>query len=114
MVILFKKPNHHLNGNGCQKCCLGRFSKISIEWLDNIMKKEHIFIQHAGNIGEKKIIIDNKKIQFDGFCKENNTVFEFYGDFFHGNPEIYNKNEINPLNEKHMMNYMIIRLKEKN
>jgi hypothetical protein len=95
-----QKPNDHLSGNGCQKCCLGRFSKISIEWLDNIMKKENIFIQHAGNIGEKEIIIDNKKIRFDGFCEENNTVFEFYGDFFHGNPELYRENDINPINKK--------------
>lgn len=95
-----QKPNDHLSGNGCQKCCLGRFSKIAIEWLDNIMKKENIFIQHAGNIGEKEIIINNKKIRFDGFCEENNTVFEFYGDLWHGNPNIYDKNDINPLNKK--------------
>ena len=43
-IIICKEPNDHLSGNDCQKCCLGRFTKITIEWLDNIMKKEYIFI----------------------------------------------------------------------
>jgi hypothetical protein len=92
-----QKPNDHLSGNGCQKCCLGRFSKISIELLDNIMKKENIFIQHAGNIGEKEIVIDNKRIRFDGYCENTNTVYEFHGSYFHGDPKIYNKDDINLL-----------------
>ena len=43
------------------------------------MKKENIFIQHAGNIGEKEVKINNKKILFDGFCEVTNTVYKYYG-----------------------------------
>ena len=28
-------------------------------------------------------------IQVDGYCKETNTVYEFHGDVYHGNPELY-------------------------
>jgi len=93
-------PNDHLNGCGCQKCGMGNYSKICIEWLETIMKNENIFIQHANNGGEIKIKINKKLYKFDGFCKETNTIYEFMGDFFHGNPKTYNQNDINPLNKK--------------
>jgi len=93
-------PNDHLNGCGCQKCGLGNYSKICIEWLETIMKNEKIYIQHANNGGEKNIKINKKLIKFDGFCKETNTVYEFMGDFYHGNPKLYNQNDINPVNKK--------------
>lgn len=95
-----QKPNDHLNGCGCKKCNSSGFSKISIKWLESIMKKEKIFIQHAMNDGEKEIKINNNKYKFDGYCKDNNTVFEFYGDFFHGNPKIYNLENTNNLCKK--------------
>jgi len=46
------------------------------------------------------IKINNKIIKFDGYDNKTNTVFEFYGNLWHGNPEIYNKNDINPINKK--------------
>jgi hypothetical protein len=95
-----QKPNDHLSGNGCQKCCSMGFSKIAIEWLDSIMKKENIFIQHAGNIGEKEIILNYKRIKFDGYCEETNSVYEFHGDYFHGNPKMYKKDDMNLLSKK--------------
>ena len=76
------------------------FSKIAIEWLNSIMKKENIFIQHAENIGEKELILNNKRIKCDGFCNATNTIYEFHGNFFHGHPLLYNKNDINPLTKK--------------
>ena len=93
-------PNDHLSGCGCQKCGLGNYSKICIEWLENIMKKDNIFIQHGYNFIEKKIKINNKMYKFDGYCEETNTVYEFYGDFWHGNPEIYKSESIHPLIKK--------------
>jgi hypothetical protein len=32
----------------------------------------------------------------DGFDSETNTVYEFYGDYYHGNPKIYKKDDVNP------------------
>lgn len=98
--IFSQSPNDHLSGNGCQKCAIGCFSKISIKWLDGIAKTENIFIQHAGNIGEKKIKINDRIFKFDGFCETSNTVYEFYGDFWHGNLSKYNQNDIHPIIKK--------------
>lgn len=96
-----QRPNDHLCGNGCQKCCSSGFSKVCIKWLNDIMKKENIYIQHAKNKGEKRIFVNNKfKYKLDGYCKENNTIYEFYGDFWHGNPKFYDKNDINPITKK--------------
>ena len=95
----FQSPNDHLCGCGCQKCSIGFFSKISIKWLEEISQKENIFIQHAGNIGEKKIKINDKLFKFDGYCEITNTVYEFHGDFWHGNPLKYDKNALHPLNK---------------
>ena len=33
----------------------------------------------------------------DGYCKETNTVYEFNGDYFHGNPTIYDQTDENKL-----------------
>ncbi|MGI0075910.1 MAG: DUF7487 domain-containing protein [Nitrosopumilaceae archaeon] len=69
------------------------FSHIAIQWLESIMVRDNIFIQHAQNVNEYKI--PNTKLQVDGYCKETNTIYEFYGDFFHGNPKIYEANFYN-------------------
>ena len=31
----------------------------------------------------------------DGYCSETNTVYEFNGDYWHGNPDVYNADDIN-------------------
>ena len=68
--------------------------------MDEISKKENIFIQHIGNIGEKIIKINNKIFKLDGYCEKTNTIYEFLGDFWHGNPKIFNSNDINPVIKK--------------
>ena len=77
------------------------YSKKAIEWLDSISKK----IQHAERGGEKEIQVTtmlrngrDKTYTFkvDGYNKKTNTVYEFYGDYFHGNPLKYNQNDIGP------------------
>jgi len=49
---------------------------------------------------EKTIKIKSKSFYVDGFCPKTNTVYEFYGDFWHGNPKKYNSFEINPFSKK--------------
>jgi hypothetical protein len=71
-------PNDHLNGCGCNKCRINNYSKMCIEWLNKIMEDENIFIQHAENLGEKNIKINDKTIKFDGYCEKTNTVYEFF------------------------------------
>ena len=59
-------------------------------------------IQHALNGGEKKLAINNKTYNVDGFCEENNTVYEFCGCFWHGCPKCFKPNIINSKNKKDM------------
>jgi len=81
-------PNHHLKGCGCPKCC-SNVSKISQQWLDylNIPKKYR----------EVLVKYNDKQYLVDAYDNKTNTVYEFNGDFWHGNPRIYNLDEINPI-----------------
>lgn len=87
-------PYDHKIGRGCPKC-QNQYSKKSIEWLNYISEKNNIIIQHAENYGEKYIY---GKTKVDGYCEENNTIYEFHGDFWHGNPKLYDPIQINPKN----------------
>ena len=76
------------------------FSKISIMWLNYLSNGNNI--KHALNGGEKELTIGDKTYKVDGFCKETNTVHEFYGCFWHGCPNCYKPNIINSKNQKDM------------
>jgi len=76
---------------GCPKCCKNQHSKMSIEWIEIISKLNNNIIQHALNGEEFKI--PNTRFKADGFCKETNTIYEFHGDYWHGNPNIYEPND---------------------
>ncbi|MGI0075915.1 MAG: DUF7487 domain-containing protein [Nitrosopumilaceae archaeon] len=69
-----------------------KFSHKAVLWLESIIKKENIFIQHAQNIGEYKV--PGTRIKVDGYCQKTNTIYEFYGDYYHGNPKIFESNYI--------------------
>lgn len=88
----------HLIGHQCVKCSQKGFSKVAIKWLTFVENTKNIVIQHAINGGEFKI----GKYKVDGYHKDTNTVFEFYGDLWHGNLNRYDKNYINPVNKKPM------------
>lgn len=88
----FARPNDILNNNsGCPMCTHHSYSKVAIRWLEAIMEEYHIHIQHAENGGEYNI--PGTRIKVDGYCKENNTVYEFHGDCYHGNPRIFKRDE---------------------
>ena len=44
-------------------------------------------------MGEYQIPTTNFKA--DGYCKETNTIYEFHGDYGHGNPNIYHGSQFN-------------------
>lgn len=60
-------------------------SKSSIQWLEYISKSQGINIRHALNGGE--VMIGSFKA--DGFCEENQTVYEYNGCPYHGCPKCY-------------------------
>ena len=64
------KPNYSLTSSLKEK-----------EWLDSL------------GITERQYPIANYKV--DGYDPETNTVYEFLGDYWHGNPEVYDPDEYN-------------------
>lgn len=81
-------PNNHISKKSeCPKCVSTRYSQIAIDWLTYISNTQNISIQHAENVGE--FTIPTTRYRVDGFCKETNTIYEFHGDAFHGNPIKY-------------------------
>jgi hypothetical protein len=92
-------PVDHLSGKRCPKC-FSSYSKKQIEWLTLMEIRDSCQIQHALNEGEYKIPTTNYKA--DGYCAETNTVYEFHGDFYHGNPKNkkFNPEDINPKSKK--------------
>lgn len=86
-----QKAESHLQGVGCPACYKGNSSKISVLWLERIMERKGIYIRHAKNEGE--YIVPNTKMRIDGYCEQTNTIYEFYGDVFHGNPKIFKESD---------------------
>jgi hypothetical protein len=85
-------PYLHKAGKECNRCS-NQYSTISMEWLLFMEKRFRSEIQHARNFGE--FVIPGTRYKADGYIKSLNTIFEFYGDYWHGNPKIYSKDEIN-------------------
>ena len=84
--------NHIKNHQGCFKCFHKlHYSKMSIDWLNFISKKDNITIQHALNSGEYPI--PDTRYKADGYCIETNTIYEFHGDYWHGNPLRYSSHD---------------------
>lgn len=89
--IFPQTPSNHLQGHDCPKCK----SLISIpetEWLN--------YLNISNNYRHKTIIINKKKYNLDAFDPITNTIYEFYGDYWHGNIKIFNQNKIHPVNKK--------------
>ena len=66
-----------------------------MDWLRYIENSQHITIQNAERGGELRIPIGESYILADGWCEATNTIFEFHGSYWHGNPEIYAPEEMN-------------------
>jgi G:T-mismatch repair DNA endonuclease (very short patch repair protein) len=82
-------PSNHLAGKGCKYCSVGNTSKKEQYWLDSLLVPDDI--QHR-NVN---IWIDNKRYCVDGYLPEAKIVYEFLGDFWHGNPSVFNSDDTN-------------------
>jgi len=85
---IFKQtPAKHINGqHGCQKCSR-LISRSETEWLDLLkVPQRQIYIK-----------INNKQFKVDGFNPKTNTIYEFHGDFWHGNPRRFAPSKIHPV-----------------
>jgi len=89
-----QNPSSHLAGRGCTRCT-NSISRGETDWLDSLgIPKEQrniwIYIEGYG------------KIKPDGYDPLTNTIYEYHGDYFHGNLKIYEPDEINRNNKKTM------------
>ncbi len=57
-------------------------SAVCTKWLNSIMLSDNVIV-----VPEYRI--PGTRYTADGYCIETNTIYEFYGDYFHGNPEVY-------------------------
>ena len=55
---------------------------MAIEWLEWVAHKEIIHIRHQLNNTEKRI--RDRRLPLDGFHAQTQTVYQFYGCFWHG------------------------------
>jgi hypothetical protein len=82
-----QRAEHHLNGVGCPNCC-HTISRMEIEWLNYLgipQENRQVIIK----IGTKRYMVDGRD------PINPMILYEFNGDFWHGNPVIYNTNDIN-------------------
>ena len=76
---------HTIYQRGCPDCYPGNQSWIEIAWLNSIGVPK--------DCRQKRIKIDDKSFLVDG--KVENTIYEFWGDFWHGNPKKFLPENIN-------------------
>lgn len=74
----------------CKKCNnLGHASKIERAWLDSLGIPDDDFHRQV------PIKIGGRRFNFDGFDPKTKTVYEFLGDFWHGNPAKFDLDAFN-------------------
>lgn len=85
-----QKASLHLEGKGCKLCC-NNISKQEIKWLN--------YLNISEEYRHKSIKANNKWYFLDGLNPTTNTIYEFYGDYWHGNPDKFKANDINKKNK---------------
>ncbi|MCK9369719.1 hypothetical protein M0R04_07405 [Candidatus Dojkabacteria bacterium] len=72
-------------------------SYVSKLWMESIIKEEGIIIEYEYQFDRL-----NKRSRADGYCTKTNTIYEFHGDYWHGNPSIYAPNFYNKITKTNM------------
>ena len=76
------------------------FSKISCKFIDDLEKELNVKIIHK-HISDENFVcgteyfIPSTKYNVDGIIENTNTVIEILGNYWHGNPKIYDSDKIN-------------------
>lgn len=88
------RPYTILQGGGCPACSRNnKFSKKALAWLAYTEAVDGVQINHAKKQGEYRI--PGTKYRADGYCPSTNTIYEFYGDYWHGNPAVFEPHDHN-------------------
>ena len=84
-----QEAHSHVKGHGCPTC--GHYiSSGETKWLDSLgITNRNVWIK-----------LKHRSVNVDGFNPDSNTIYEFYGDYWHGNPNKYDAQDINKKNGK--------------
>lgn len=84
-------PSSHLMGNHCS-ACRSVVSRAETKWLDSLGVAKH----------ERQVrlrMASGKLYSVDAYVKAKNMVYEFNGDYWHGNPAKYDKDAVNEMSK---------------
>ena len=72
-------------------------SRIASQWIREIEKELGRKLLHNENGGKEYRVPynDSKWFFLDAWDEETNTAYEFHGDYYHGNPNIFNSEDLN-------------------
>jgi hypothetical protein len=84
--IFEQSPCNHVRGHGCPTCVY-QVSKPEVLWLDSL-KNGNILRQYSIKLTSGR----TRKV--DGYDPETNTVYQFHGDYYHGNPKRFDPESI--------------------
>lgn len=85
----YVSPDNHISHKqGCVSCS-NNISKSETDWLDRLSINDN---------RQFNIKINGRLFKFDAYDPSTKTIYEFYGDFWHGNPEVYKQEDINCVN----------------
>lgn len=88
------EPGSVINsGSGCPKC-VNIASVGETQWLN------YCGVPQDSTHRQVFINIEGKRFRVDGYIPETNTIYEYWGDFWHGNPAIHSPNTINARSKK--------------
>ncbi len=89
--LFYQRAAEHIAGHGCYKCTDTFSTSIAEnEWLDS----KRISKAHR----QKRLVVKGRTFTVDAYIPRSKTVYEFYGDIWHGNPDVYKATEVNPIN----------------
>jgi hypothetical protein len=86
--IFEQTPAIHLADHGCEKCTK-HISKGEVAWLN------HLNIPEGWR--QKRIPMEKRRFRADALDLPNKIIYEFYGDYWHGNPQVCDHNKMNTL-----------------
>ena len=85
-ALISNRTNPLIGGGTSCPCCSKRISKPGVFWLDNLGVTTREFLVKTGK----------RRFFVDGLDPQTRTVYEFLGDYWHGNPQLYKSKDMNP------------------
>lgn len=92
---IMHRTDHARAGHGCDKCC-NNYSKFATQCLMYCSVRTPD-LKHGLNGRE---FIPPGSTRVDGYSQKDNTIIECHGGFWHGDPRIYQHEDVNPRTKK--------------